>query len=152
MSSESTPNMNVEDMIIDHSMSLMIDVMTEVEAKEVIESADCTRLDTFARVLLRRIVDYLADDDAPPTDELVDDPRRLRKEFAGEHRLIIDTHQEYLRSVSALVAGAPVDGTGWRQVRRAFNHFVDSFRECTDRPWPFLNAFSPRTNMEGLAS
>lgn len=147
-------NLDVEDMIIEHSMDLMIDVMEEIEADATLSFEDRTMLRAFTRVLRRRLVDYLSVVDGPDvwTVKLVEDCHRSFDGIDDDVRPIISAHCKFMNAVDALDDGDPIDGPTWRQTRRAFNHLVDSFRVCTDKPWPFLDTYSPKMNARALAS
>ncbi len=147
-------SLDVEDMIIEHSMGLMIDVMKDIEAKTTLSSEDRTMLSAFTRVLRRRLVDYLSVVDGPEfwTMELVENCGMCLEGIDDTVKPIIAAHCKYMTAVDALDNGAPIDGTSWRRTRRAFNHLVDSFREYTDKSWPFLDTYSPQMNAQALAS
>ncbi len=147
-------NLDVEDLIIEHSMALMIDVMEELEANTVLGREERTMLSAYTRVLRRRLVDYLCSGDGPEfwTMELVENCGICFEAMDDSVKPIIAAHCKYMTAVDALQDGDPIPGASWRRARRTFNHLVDSFREYTDKAWPFLETYSPKVNETALAS
>ena len=154
--SRALPTAELRQMVVEHSMEVMIDLMAEIEAGDRIEGHARRALEAYTRILLKRAVEYVAGDDEQQCDELVNrlllDERFQVQQLDPPARRIIEAHWTLLADVETLPPDTPVDLPAWLRVRRSFNHVVDAFRSNTDHNWEFVDAYATGANPEAMAS